>query len=373
MQEHETFTCEWCRQEHPISECIIYDGGEFCRHCYEEEMAVCDCCGQRGWREDMEEDDYTSLCLSCYERHYTRCTDCGQIIHYDAAFFFDNNDEYAYCSHCFSNARQARQKIHGYGYKPLPIFYGEGTRYFGVELELDEGGEEEDNAVDLLQIANEFDERMYCKHDGSLEDGFELVTHPMTLDYHRNEMCWQTLTETAVQMGYRSHQAGTCGLHIHVNRNSFGPDEETQEASIGRVLFFVENHWNELLRFSRRTQRQMEQWAARYGRKDSPKEQMEHVKKQYGDRYRAVNLSNAATIEFRMFRGTLRHNTLIATLQLVNEICEVATFLSDEEMAQLTWSDFMARINTLNYPELVQYLKERRLYISEPVAGEEEL
>lgn len=186
-------------------------------------------------------------------------------------------------------------------------------------------------------------------------------------------MPWDAVTKRAVQMGYRGHQTNTAGLHIHVNRDSLGENETEQEATIGRILFFVEEHWNELLKFSRRTAHQMERWASRYGRKDSPKAQIKHAKAQYDNRYTCVNLCNYATIEFRMFRSTLRASTIKATLQLVNEICEVACCLSDEEMARLSWSDFMSRIGSLDYPELVQYLKERRLYVSEAVTGEEEI
>ena len=39
-----------------------------------------------------------------------------------------------------------------------------------------------------------------------------------------------------------------------------------------------------------------------------------------------MNLTNDDTIEFRMFRGTLKFNTLIATLQLVDRVCDVAIF-----------------------------------------------
>ena len=44
--------------------------------------------------------------------------------------------------------------IHDYYYKPEPIFYGDGPRYLGVELELDDGGENEFCASKLLDIAN---------------------------------------------------------------------------------------------------------------------------------------------------------------------------------------------------------------------------
>lgn len=375
MEERETFICGFCHQEHSVEDRHLFDGTELCGNCYDSETVVCACCGERIWAEDAETDSHISLCQNCYERYYTRCTDCERIISFDDAYYADDDDDpdYPYCSDCIGHVRNARKCIQSYSYKPLPIFYGEGSRFFGVELEIDDGGESNTNAVALMNIANKTAEHIYCKHDGSLSDGFEIVTHPMTLAYHMDAMPWEQILESAVQMHYLSHQAGSCGLHIHVNRDAFGRTAAEQEAAIARVLFFVENHWNELLRFSRRTRYQMEQWAARYGRKDNPKEQIEHVKNNFSDRYRAVNLTNSTTVEFRMFRGTLRYNTLIATLQLVNEICELACSLSDDEMELLTWMDLCARIGNLHYPELVQYLKERRLYICDPVAGEEEI
>ena len=155
-----------------------------------------------------------------------------------------------------------------------------------------------------------------------------------------------------------------------MNRNAFGETQAAQEDVIARILFFVENHWNELLRFSRRTQRQMEQWAARYGRKDDPKAVLDHAKNNQFERYTCVNLTNYNTIEFRMFRGTLKLNTLKATLQMVERICDVAIFMSDQEIKNLSWSDFAAGCTA---PELVQYLKERRLYVSDPVEAAEEV
>ena len=172
-------------------------------------------------------------------------------------------------------------------------------------------------------------------------------------------------------MGYRSHQAGTCGLHVHVSRAAFGKTYQEQDSAIARVLYFFEKHWEELLKFSRRTPRQLEHWAARYGYKEHPKDILDQAKKgTNGSRYTCVNLQNDSTIEFRIFRGTLKYNTLIATLQLVDRICDVAIFLSDEELKAMSWTTFVSGCQA---PELVQYLKERRLYVNEPVAGEEEL
>ena len=82
-------------------------------------------------------------------------------------------------------------------------------------------------------------------------------------------------------------------------------------------------------------------------------------------RYVAVNLENYETIEFRLFRGTLRYETFIATLQLVNEICNIAIALTDRELENLSWSDFVLRIDKENRSELVNYLKSKRLYVNE--------
>lgn len=168
----------------------------------------------------------------------------------------------------------------------------------------------------------------------------------------------------ASSLGYRSHQARTCGLHIHVNRTAFGEYEASQDACIARILYFFEKLWDELLKFSRRTPQQLDHWAARYGYKDRPKDILDHAKKGGQGRYACVNLENRNTIEFRMFRGTLKYNTLIATLQLVNRVCDVAICLSDDEVQGLSWTSFVAGITE---PELIQYLKERRLYVNEPV------
>ena len=365
----DTFICDHCHQEYPISELRTFDGQNLCVNCRDSETVLCDECGDRIWANRDLGDCGIHLCGQCRE-DYAYCCDCGQLVHVDRLHYLNDDDNVGYCESCYYS-HSSDGVVQSYYYKPEPIFYGEGSRFFGVELELDGGGERNDKASQLLSVANANGlEFLYIKHDGSLDDGLELVSHPMTLDFHQQEMPWKPILQEAIHMGYLSHQARTCGLHVHVNRTAFGETWEEQDEVIARVLFFVENHWNELLRFSRRTRSQMEQWAARYGRKDDPKAVLDHAKRNEFERYKCVNLTNSQTIEFRMFRGTLKWNTIIATLQMVDRICEVAFFLSDQEVQDLTWSDFVA---SCTQPELVQYLKERRLYVNEPVAVGEEV
>lgn len=362
----DTFICDRCGQPHPISTRRVFNGDILCENCFETSTVCCACCGDRIWIYDSFGDQNTCLCQDCYEEHYTRCARCSRLIELDDSYTYEGN---YFCFDCHENYL-SKQAIHSYYYKPTPIFCGDGPRYFGVELEIDRGGESENNARMLLSIANALEDLMYCKHDGSLDDGFEMVTHPMTLSYHLERMPWKDILRKAIDLAYWSHKGGTCGLHVHVNRSALGSTPQDQEVVIARILYFMEKHWEELLKFSRRTAGQLERWAARYGYQDQPKEILDKAKKGYGGRYVSVNLENNSSIEFRIFRGTLKYNTLIATLQMVNRICDVAMFLSDEELRDMSWTTFVSGCQEM---ELVQYLKERRLYINEPITAEEEI
>lgn len=362
--------CGVCHSLHPIEDLTWFDDERVCPECMEDTTTTCGRCGERIWIEDdVGNEDSGHLCQSCYDRYYNTCERCHRIICEEDAYYEDDDTVLCYTCH---RQNRSRYSINDYSYKPEPIFYGSDTLYMGVELEIDEGGESDNNAKKMLEVANANYEHLYAKHDGSLSDGCELVSHPMTLEYHTKSMPWQAVMEKAKQLGYRSHQARTAGLHIHVNRSALGDNVVEQEEVIGRILYFVEKHWDELRAASRRTANQLSQWCSRIGFQPQPKDLLDTAKKNYKSfRYVAVNLCNADTVEFRLFRGTLRYNTFIATLQLVQRICDVAICLSDDEVQNMSWSTFVAGCG--QYPELVQYLKERRLYINEPVQAEAEV
>ena len=69
-----------------------------------------------------------------------------------------------------------------------------------------------------------------------------------------------------------------------------------------------------------------------------------------GDICHRFNLTNADTVEIRMFRGTLKLNTLKATLQMVNHLVEVAISMSDTAVQELSWFDFLDDITGPGYP-----------------------
>ncbi|MGM9551720.1 MAG: amidoligase family protein [Clostridia bacterium] len=364
---NEIITCAICGAVLNEEDAREFQGNYYCEECLEGNTGICQDCGDRVWNSDLRSDGNIAVCNDCYDDNYNTCETCGRIIHSNNTYYEEDGD-IPYCHNCYVQLEEAA--IKPYSYKPEPIFYGSGILFMGVELEIDEGEELHDNAQALIEIAGS--DRIYCKHDGSLDDGFEIVSHPMSLDYHIHKMPWGDVFEQAIRMHYRSHQTDTCGLHVHVNKTAFGKTYEEQEAVIAKIVHFFELHWNELVRFSRRTEANLQRWASRYGISDSAKDTYKKAKDKHLGRYVAVNLENYSTVEFRMWRGTLRYETFIATLQLVHEICRFAICLSDKEIENMAWSEFVLKINP-EFQELIRYLKSKRLYVNEIENGTEEM
>ena len=357
--------CTYCERILADTEGTTVNEDLLCDECVDDHCITCDHCGEIIWTEDCITDDNIFLCRDCFDEHYRRCENCGRIISNDDVIW---HNDLPYCQNCYDYIEK-NEAIFDYSYKPEPIFFGSNERYFGVELEVDNGGKDDENAQKLLDCGNYIGNHIYIKSDGSLNDGFEIASHPMTLDYHQRVMDWESVLNEAVNMGYRSHQTSTCGLHIHVNREAFGENQAEQEEVIAKILYFMELHWNELFRFSRREEKNINRLSARYGYEKSGKEILDKAKGSKSGRYSALNISNYNTIEFRIFRGTLKYNTLIAALQLVNEICNAAIFMFEEDLEKQSWSDFVKKIR---HPELIQYLKERQLYINDKIDIEED-
>lgn len=182
------------------------------------ETFLCSCCEERILNHQNAGDDASPLCQHCFEHHYLNCDRCGALIRRDDANYLTSDSEEPFCYDCY--CQESRESaIHDYNYKPEPLFYGDGERYFGIELEIDGGGERSAPAEEILSIANTNDELIYCKHGGSLNSGFEIATHPMTLGFYCNAMPWQALLQRARSL--RLHQSSSQYLRSASSCESF--------------------------------------------------------------------------------------------------------------------------------------------------------
>jgi hypothetical protein len=269
--------------------------------------------------------------------------------------------------------------IHDYYYKPNPVFgyrgRENGKRTYGVELECEPSASRRMGSASLSDRLDDVSDRIYCKHDGSLNDGVEIVSHPGTLYHHMYQLRWKALCQTAVKAGYRSHDAAHCGLHIHIGREQLGTNENERDDVARKLTVLVYRNWDQLVNFSRRRESQLDEWAPMpqiggtvnrmlpyVGNDDAIRELADAylVAHDYdhADRYTAVNMTNDTTVEIRIFRGTLKRDTIIAALQLVDNLCEYATTHTWTDILTCTWAD-VALVK--RYAELDAYLVARNL------------
>lgn len=283
-------------------------------------------------------------CDDCYDRYdMVTCESCGEILSSDE--YWCDDDEY-HCSRCHDTWEANNHgSLHDYGYKPSPCFRGTDDHglYMGVELEIDKGNAVGSCVSDLHGLTGD----LYCKHDGSLNNGIEIVTHPCSLDYHRCNFPWEKVIETSRFYGFTSHDAGTCGLHVHVSRKALVREGDTNETAAGRVIVLVDRLWDYLDRFSRRNGNH--RWAARtrtpkaWVDAESEREVLENVYAlTTGSRYLAVNTLNTETVEFRFNRGSLEYDTILASIELCHNLVTYAREHSLNEITHATWEEVIA-------------------------------
>lgn len=376
MENGDTFCSKGCAESANYVHCedcgtwtrswnayFIENYGYVCDSCYYDgNYSRCDDCGDYYRDEDMRHDDFNMhICDYCYNANWYTCDQCGRLVH------TDNTHEYRgdiYCEECYDEI--ASDELHDYSYNPEPDFHALSEDwdmpgrplYMGVELEVDRG----DDAEELARILQQNESDIYCKSDGSLDDGVEIVSHPCTLAYHTQVLNWKYICDTCLARDFTSHDAETCGLHVHVNRNFFGTGTNEVDLNIAKVVLLVNRFWeSHLIPFSRRTDSQLERWAKKNEMEleDSDNELILAFKARElrrKGRYYAVNLTNTNTIEFRFFRGTLKLSTFYATLQFVDTLCRFAKKITINDINTVTWEDIFRDVN---YPELIKYLKSR--------------
>lgn len=270
------------------------------------------------------------------------CENCGQ-------FFIQHDANQLYC--CDECQKKQKKKIKNYSYKPKPNFYkneNDENLFFGVEIETENynrNKSKQDIVDEALDIA--FNDFLYCKEDGSLNDGVEFVSHPFTLSkMMQNKDTLKKFCDYLINQNLKSHDTDTCGFHIHVNRSYFYDDE----AAVIDIAKFMYNNFDDYSKLCRRgSNTYCETTLIDYAANDdySYNDLLDAC-----DRYNTINIQNDNTIEFRQPRGTLNAATIIATIQLHYLIVNYAN--------ELTLNNYTIKeiIDISNFDELKAYAKK---------------
>ena len=311
-----------------------------CHKCIDNITKICSDCDGIFYNDDIIDVNGSNICNVCLDENYVKCNDCGDYERFDCATWIECSEyfvceycsqDYEYCGECMQYypsdtmvysddhchyfcescalGNSHSGIVRSYHDNPHKIFnrtskdiLTDNRVYLGVELET-ECKYSEDIENYLYNEYSDNESKLYLMEDGSLDHGFELISQPMTLDYHHN-FEWQSILSDMIDESCDS-EASTCGLHVHISKKFY--DDNTQI----KIAYFVNMFESFFTRMARRDSRYYCQYKSKTLESFSQ-----------SDRYEAVNFRNSATIEFRIFRGTLSYPDFMSAIELTHAVCE---------------------------------------------------
>lgn len=243
------------------------------------------------------------------------------------------------------------------------------TITFGFELEVEKRINPSDyvDCEDMSDIINErFSDLFVCEHDGSLSNGFEIISQPMSMKWYLTNISkFKELLSLLLQHQFISHNSGNCGLHVHYGREALGFDtaermkflnkglsladfdkinKMKKEDTIYNVLLICEKFYEELSKISGRNRYGFCQFIISESERTQPlNRELIKERKDNRVRYRVVNLCNAKTVEIRIMRGTLLWEAFDTRIRLLYNIIDSAKkamgLITFDKIAFLNQSD----------------------------------
>ena len=301
-------------------------------------LLVCDDC-----TETFHEDDITNIngCYICdvcrdesytysdYEDRYIQNDDVADAIDRDGdpCIIHSENGNFHWCDHrdmyvhddyeSPDDEMSVRNIIHNYHssrdrIESIHDTWTERNGYhMGAELEVEAYNVNRDEGAyrihEIVNPSGGYGERMFFENDGSLNDGFEMITQPMSLPMMAKT--FRFLENPDAIAGLRSHMTRTCGLHVHVSKRGL------TNLQINKIVAFVNDPRHEWL---------IRAVARRYstGFCNIKNKKMGSLHWRQDDRYEAINIQPRHTIEFRIFRGSLKYRSVMAALEFCHALVQ---------------------------------------------------
>lgn len=319
------------------------------------------------WCEDCSVLATYNTTINAYDEHRI-CGNCDSNYYYHegAGFYVREDDaDYSEDEECYSGSigdyHSSRRQL---GHIPSSFDNRKPRVLLGLELEMEISRDHDqtdiaEHILDKIGYAPNGNKYCLLEHDGSLSRGFEMVTGYSGLDLHTRQL---EFFKTRLS-GAKSHNTSTCGLHVHICKS----DMSLLHAS--KMVLFIndpDNH-NLIFALARRDSSHYckihDKINDKYWLKDAIKSgagfdkagrKERQLRNLNGDRYEALNFQNPNTVEFRLFRGTLKYETLIACLEFTYQTW---FFCRDTSQKQLTTQNFLKYICLENNRKDTRYLR----------------
>lgn len=318
-------------------------------------FSVCDLSFPRSDRAVMSQShSMKSFCVGCYRlicgglhTHVRMCIDCNGIV--DARIsghigIVEPRGErnVLRCASCHSHRQENYDDcedddgsiIKPYSYDATHLLkhpLKKNIVYSGLEIELGVSSRKEEKASQVISLLGK--DYAICKNDGSIQ-GFEVVTIPATLREHSARL--KKLCENRPS-GLHAWSDSSCGIHIHLSKAPI------PASTLVKMQYFVNNSWNKNFMiglagrestryapyidpglFGFKQYYRGDRHSKRYGdlvklehykNKKLERPRRSFIVRNNETRYSAINLRKANTVEFRIFRSSLKYERIMGYLE----------------------------------------------------------
>lgn len=327
MESEELFICENCGNEFEYDDLTRINGHLYCEDCFE----ICDCCGANVLRtyETAEDGDICSNCVSSY---YLTCDRCGGLYHADTMHNHRGDTICESCYECMRSTYGIRDYHDGPCLLVRSVDDSEDKRSYWSDDMLTIGIEQEAQGgrVDACQRAMGIildDESFgWMERDGSLDDGFELVSMPMTKEFFDTRYPLTDICKCFSSHHMKAHDPEEPGLHIHLSWSWFGISQKSQRDTLLKCVYLLDKYRDEFFSpISRRSDDSLNNWAEPLNMR-YPRDWNEFENK--SGHYKIIN-ARCNTVELRLFKGSIQEKSIRAAVDLYTnliDICKMYTW-----------------------------------------------
>ena len=232
--------------------------------------------------------------------------------HEDCVWYDDNRCEYRL------DSDRETEYIHSYKScdrdLKIPEKFQRATKFqAGLEVEVEFDYDREDTAEYLVENYSKSEYNFILEEDGSLSDGFEMVTSPFIFDGQLPE--WLSKSLDYIENDTDRHFEH-CGGHIHIDRNSFVNRESIQ------LFTYLFNEYDVYIaKLSGRDDISPDYAQSQKGTFDTVLD-VHTTDNNWYSRYVYINRQNSATVEVRIFKGCTDKDIIVKRLNLLKSMVE---------------------------------------------------
>ena len=304
--------CRICGRTHMVAEMnpeeINFRGENIsvCKKCASTQFKICNACNKLSYKGDLTKFEDKYYCHDCFTDRFETCQVCHKIYPKGEVNYKIWNGSHVACKNCYAWHGPIIRYEHTHYLPKL----GKGPLYYGLELEVEIADHVKNKrGAKAEEVLKAFEkDYMVLKEDSSINCGFEICTCPAEISFHK--VAWDRFFEKPLD-NLAAFTTEKCGLHVHASRAALS------FLGIGKMLVFVNEEKNKPF-IECIAGRQTNDYCRVYKKKHTDCSPIPRGRRE--DRHEAINLQNQHTVELRIFKSTLKRESIYKALEFTDAL-----------------------------------------------------